>query len=137
VYVSNVSKYVAIILSGCCICCSGYTYIYMLQAYVLNVSPISDVCCNKCIMLQVFSLAGTGNERKWRRSRVHAQQHGVHRHANNSRHMRARAAGACEVLENIVLVAGVYDNGRLQLPCFGDHASLETGHPCLLPAQKL
>jgi hypothetical protein len=47
---------------------------------------------------------------------VHAQQHGVRRHTNNSRHMRARATGACEVLENLVLVAGVYDNGRLQLP---------------------
>jgi hypothetical protein len=50
-------------------------------------------------------------------------------HANNKRHMRARAAGACKVLENLVLVARVYDNGRLQLPCFGDHASLETRPP--------
>jgi hypothetical protein len=37
------------------------------------------------------------------------------------------AAGACRVLENLVLVGTVHDNDRLQLPCFGDHVSLETG----------
>jgi hypothetical protein len=26
----------------------------MLQTYVVNVSPVSDVCCNKCFKLQVF-----------------------------------------------------------------------------------
>jgi hypothetical protein len=46
--------YVASILSECY---SGYTHI--LQLYVSNVSPISDVRCSKCFMLQVFSLAGT------------------------------------------------------------------------------
>jgi hypothetical protein len=35
---------------GRCICCSGYTHI--LQVYVPNVSPISDVCC-KCVYLDV------------------------------------------------------------------------------------
>jgi hypothetical protein len=30
-------------LSRCCIYCGCYTH--MLQAYVLNISPISDVCC--------------------------------------------------------------------------------------------
>jgi hypothetical protein len=43
--------YVARVLFICCICCSGYTH--MSQSYVLN---ISDVCCNKCFMLEVFSL---------------------------------------------------------------------------------
>jgi hypothetical protein len=28
--------------------------IHMLQAYVVNVSSVSDVCCSKCFMLQVF-----------------------------------------------------------------------------------
>jgi hypothetical protein len=92
--------------------------------YVLNVSPISNVCCSKCFMLQVFTLAAMGNEsRRWR-SRVHAQKHEVRRQA--SMHMQACAAGACRVLENLVLIAGVHDNDRLQLPCFGDHALLET-----------
>ena len=26
----------------------------MLQAYVVNISSVSDVCCSKCFMLQVF-----------------------------------------------------------------------------------
>ena len=26
----------------------------MLQAYVINVASVSDVCCSKCFMLQVF-----------------------------------------------------------------------------------
>jgi hypothetical protein len=26
----------------------------MLEAYVVNVSYVSDVCCSKCFMLQVF-----------------------------------------------------------------------------------
>jgi hypothetical protein len=29
-------------------------YIYMLQSYVVNVSFVSSVYCNKCFMLQVF-----------------------------------------------------------------------------------
>jgi uncharacterized integral membrane protein len=57
-------KYIASILSGCCICCSCYTH--MLQTYVLNVSPISDVCHSKYFILQVFLLAGMGNERRRR-----------------------------------------------------------------------
>ena len=28
--------------------------IHILQAYVVNVSSVSDACCNKCFMLQVF-----------------------------------------------------------------------------------
>jgi hypothetical protein len=39
--------YVASVLSGCCICCSGYTC--MLQVYVSNVSPVLDLCC-KCFI---------------------------------------------------------------------------------------
>jgi hypothetical protein len=35
--------YVASVLSGYCICCSGY--IHILQAYVPNVLPILDMCC--------------------------------------------------------------------------------------------
>jgi CO dehydrogenase/acetyl-CoA synthase alpha subunit len=35
-----------VFLSRYCICCSGYTH--MLQAYVLNVSPVLDICCSKC-----------------------------------------------------------------------------------------
>jgi hypothetical protein len=37
----------------CCICCSGYTP--MMQMYVLNVSPISDVCC-KCFIWMLHML---------------------------------------------------------------------------------
>jgi hypothetical protein len=38
---------VACVLSGCCICCNGYTRI--LQVYVSNVSSVSEVCC-KCFV---------------------------------------------------------------------------------------
>jgi hypothetical protein len=39
-------KYAASVLSGCCICCRGYTH--MLQEYVPNISPVLDICCRKC-----------------------------------------------------------------------------------------
>jgi hypothetical protein len=65
VYVPNVST-VASVLSKYCICCSGYTH--MLQAYVSNVSLVSDVFCSKYFMLQVFSLAGEESKRRRRRS---------------------------------------------------------------------
>jgi hypothetical protein len=66
-YVSNICfecfscfiRILQVFLSECCICYGGYTH--MLQAYVSNVSPVLDICCNKCFMLQVFSLAGTGS----------------------------------------------------------------------------
>jgi nanoRNase/pAp phosphatase (c-di-AMP/oligoRNAs hydrolase) len=45
--------------------------------------------------------------------------------------MLARVAGAYRVLENLVLVTGVHDNDRLQLSCFGDHASMETRATCI------
>ena len=48
----------------------------MLQVYVLNILPVSDVCCNKCFMLQVFLVAGAGSERRWRRSLWTQQQAG-------------------------------------------------------------
>jgi hypothetical protein len=48
-----------VFLSACCIYCSSY--IQMLQTYVSNVSPVSDICCSKCFILQVFSLAGVGS----------------------------------------------------------------------------
>jgi hypothetical protein len=77
-------KYVASVLSGCCICYTGYTHMlqmyvsnvsaisnvcckfflsrclncsartHMLQMYIINVSFILDICCSKCFMLQVF-----------------------------------------------------------------------------------
>jgi hypothetical protein len=45
-------KYIASALSRCYICYSAHTY--MLQTYVVNVLSVSDVCCSKCFMLQVF-----------------------------------------------------------------------------------
>jgi hypothetical protein len=42
-----------VFLSGCCICCTGY--IRMLQVYISNVSPVSNVCCSAHIhMLQAY-----------------------------------------------------------------------------------
>ena len=41
--VSTDSSRCCMFSSGCCICCSGYTR--MLQMYVPNVLPVSDVCC--------------------------------------------------------------------------------------------
>ena len=32
-----------VFLSRCCICCGCYTH--MMQEYVANISPVSDVCC--------------------------------------------------------------------------------------------
>jgi len=45
--------YVASVLSGCCICCTGYTR--MLQVYVSNVSAVSNVCC-KCFIWMLHML---------------------------------------------------------------------------------
>jgi hypothetical protein len=39
--------HVGSVLSGCCICCTGYTC--MLQVYVSNVLAVSNVCC-KCFV---------------------------------------------------------------------------------------
>jgi len=36
----------------------------MLQAYVINVVYVSDVCCSKCFMLQVF------HEQAWQGEQV-------------------------------------------------------------------
>jgi hypothetical protein len=47
--------YVASVLTRCCICCSVQTHI--LQAYVVNVSSVSDVYCTKCFMSQVFHMS--------------------------------------------------------------------------------
>jgi hypothetical protein len=46
-YVASVFPNVSAVLSGHCICCSGYTC--MLQVYVSNVSPILGVWC-KCFI---------------------------------------------------------------------------------------
>jgi hypothetical protein len=61
VYITNVSTIseVVSVLSGCCIYCSGYTH--MLHKYIPNVSHVSGVCCSKCFLFQVFSLASTGS----------------------------------------------------------------------------
>jgi hypothetical protein len=40
--------------SRCCICCSGYTC--MLQVYIPNVSPISNICC-KCFIWMLLYVA--------------------------------------------------------------------------------
>jgi hypothetical protein len=63
--------YVVSVLSRCCICCCGYTH--MLQAYVSNISPISDIFCSKCFILQVFPLVDEGSKRRQRRSHVRGQ----------------------------------------------------------------
>jgi hypothetical protein len=44
--------YVASVLSGCCICYSAHTH--MLQTYVVNISFVSNVCCSKYFMFEVF-----------------------------------------------------------------------------------
>ena len=47
-----------VLLSRCCICCSGYTH--TLLAYVLNVLFVSDVCYRKCFHVVSVSWAGVG-----------------------------------------------------------------------------
>jgi hypothetical protein len=49
--------YIVSVLSVCCICCGGYTHVTSVCFLV------SDVCCSKCFMLQVFSLADAGSGR--------------------------------------------------------------------------
>jgi hypothetical protein len=50
-----------VFLSGCCICGSDYTHIS--QAYLLIVSSVSDVCCNK-----FFHIASVS----WKRTQAEA-----------------------------------------------------------------
>jgi hypothetical protein len=98
------------LLSGCCICCSGYTH--MLQVYVSKVSPVSDAFCSKCFMLQVFSLAereaSTGGEGSHVRGQsprpcvaigTSAQQHGCAAACEQQAQTRSntRVAGAGRV----------------------------------------
>jgi hypothetical protein len=84
----------------------------MLQAYVLNVSSVSDVCCSKCFMLQVFyeqtRKAGAGSphmhdmervqavptwaqEAKQTRGSTHVYAHGKRNGAGGPRQSRVRA----------------------------------------------
>jgi hypothetical protein len=138
--------YVLNVLAVSEVCCKCFIWmLYMLQWLYTYITSV----CFKCfayfrrILQQVLHIASIFISRHGKTSasgggpRVHAQQHGVHRHANNSRHMQARAAGACEVLENLVLIAGAYDNDRLQLPCFDEHASLETRPPASASRSKI
>ena len=50
-----------VFLSRCCICCGCYTH--MLQEYVANVSPVSDVCCRSASCCSISR----------RRMRAHAE----------------------------------------------------------------
>jgi hypothetical protein len=60
----------------------------MLQTYVLNVSPISNVFCSKCFMLQVFSLTGEISEHRQRKSQCAGE---VRTSMHTSRHGHAAA----------------------------------------------
>jgi hypothetical protein len=112
VYVSNVSA----VLDVCCkffldvayIYCSGYTH--MLQAYVLNISHVSGVYCSKCLMLQVFSLAGAGSERRWRR-----RQSGRHTQCSS---MRSSSRRACIVVACEAAAGCLNSNRHIRLDCF-------------------
>jgi hypothetical protein len=100
-------NYVANVLSGCCICCSGNTH--LLQVYVLNVSPISDVSCGVLYVASVFISRQHAKQQQPRRTVVGAWEHvqpsnGVQQQAHagtcrlaatcNSR-MRRCAAASC------------------------------------------
>jgi hypothetical protein len=56
VYVA-VTTYVASVLSGCCICCTGYTR--MLQVHVSKVSTVLNVCCKCFIWICICCIAYT------------------------------------------------------------------------------
>jgi hypothetical protein len=47
-YFIRFQTYIGSVLFICCIC-----FTHILHVYVLNVSFVSIVCCNKCFMLQV------------------------------------------------------------------------------------
>jgi hypothetical protein len=57
-YVASVSCRCCKSRSGCCICCNGYTSILrILQAFVPNISTVSDGCCTCFIwVLHMFTL---------------------------------------------------------------------------------
>jgi hypothetical protein len=77
------------VLSRCCICCSDNTH--MLQAYVANVLPISDICCrsasccniSKCTKLHMRrrSPRVRGSERAWVVSTCMRSSMGTQHHA--------------------------------------------------------
>jgi hypothetical protein len=96
--------------------------IHMLQAYVLNISPVPNVCCSKSFHYQTRATSASKGS-----PRVHAQQHGMHRRAQQQQ----AHAGACSrrmgSTRKSHACSWIHDNGRLQLPCFSDHALLETG----------
>jgi hypothetical protein len=55
------------VLSGYCLC-----FTHMLQAYVLNVLVVSDVCCIRCCMFEAYTLGWDSRShvariRRWRR----------------------------------------------------------------------
>jgi hypothetical protein len=52
-YITNVLYRCCKSRSKCCICCNSYTSIF--QVYVLNVLPVSNVCC-KCFYLDVVKV---------------------------------------------------------------------------------
>jgi hypothetical protein len=61
------------------------------------VSPVSDVFCSKCFMLQVFSLAGGGGPRVRGPRACAAAGVGAQQHARNRARSRYRRATACVV----------------------------------------
>jgi hypothetical protein len=75
--VSLFQTYVTSVLSGCCICCSCYTH--MLQAYIANVSVVSDICCRSGSCCNI--------SRCWKRAHAEAI-FGLHLHA----HQQAQGA---------------------------------------------
>jgi hypothetical protein len=98
----------------------------MLQAYVVNVSSVSDVCCSKCFMLQVVHEQarerGVGGGSPLRRSgpRVRA---GCEAGATAPMCMCTAAAGACERI--LVLGLGVHS---IECASMWDHARTGDRH---------
>jgi hypothetical protein len=84
----------------------------MFQVIVLNVSPVSDIYCSKCFMLQVFSLVDAGTERRRRGSpSVHGKRSGCGRYP----HAYA-AAGMVAQARASVAASGQHEKQQQQVP---------------------
>jgi hypothetical protein len=93
--------YVASVLSGCCIYCSAHTH--MLQAYVVNVSSISDVCYNKCFYVANVSSAvvAKGRRQRWPpRARWSPRADGKPSGRNSKRRAQAISIGVVAGVEH-------------------------------------
>jgi hypothetical protein len=111
--------YVANVLSGCC-------------TYVINVSSVSDVYCNKCFMLQVFheQAQQRGRRPRWspwaqRSLRARGKQSGRDNRRGAWSYIHERVTGPNLVHGLILAVYGLFPNQpRIKMPVWSGLVSV-------------